>query len=194
MPYQRPARPEKSFPPPHPTLEGGRARSFSQGLASPPGSGDPKHFVGSREPSPPASCPLSFSPSSSPPSPHGTTGGDTTHHSIHARFHRCVPSRRDFWGLRCCRYGPLRRGAGGDVRGWGGGWQGNSISRNPLAKPPLLQGVLCILCSCVYGSKMYNIRLLFVADNDFIFITCTPWFSPSSPRLGRTPGDGGVGL
>ncbi|XP_026720154.1 uncharacterized protein LOC113488924 [Athene cunicularia] len=48
------------------------------------------------------------------------------------------------------------------------------LPKTPLAKPPLLRGVLCILCSCVYGSKMYNISLLFVADNDFIFITCTP--------------------
>lgn len=43
-------------------------------------------------------------------------------------------------------------------------WGEQGAPQRPLAKPPLLRGVLCILCSCVYGSKMYNISLLFVAD------------------------------
>lgn len=73
-------------------------------------------------------------------------------HSTHVCFVRCSSAGRDLLRLPCRRYSPSLA------------WGERGAPQRPLAKPPLLRGVLCILCSCVYGSKMYNISLLFVAD------------------------------
>lgn len=112
-------------------------------------------------------APALSSPSPSPPSASGQRWG----HSVPPTGSSTM--WWDFRWLMCCRYNPLR--CRGSREGAG---RGAASPETPSQKPPLLRGVLCILCSCVYGSKMYNIRLLFVADNDFIFIMCTPCSLP----------------